>query len=262
MNSSLRIVIILFLMTIYLCGNFNNSLAQEYSDNEFEAEFLEDFENFGNNSEKTDNTDPLEPINRKIFVFNETFDKYFFEHVARTYRLAIPKKAKISIRNFLNNLSKPVSLINSVAQGKVDNSLATLSSFLINSTVGVFGLFDVADSNGISYEQEDLGQTMGYYGIGSGIYLVIPFKGPSSLRDFSGWVADLTISPTGFNALRFGQKPNFLDDEYNIGSGLLSAVDARESLLNTIEEIRKDSFDPYVTIRSAYTQNRLAKIKK
>jgi len=262
MNFSLRIVIALFLVTICLCGNYTTAIAQEYSENEFEEEFLEDFEDFGNNSEKTDHNDPLEPLNRTIFVFNETFDQYFFEHVARTYRLVIPKKARSSIRNFLTNLSKPVSFANSVAQGKLDNSLATLSSFLINSTVGVFGLFDVADSNGIKYEQEDFGQTLGYYGINSGIYLVLPFKGPSSLRDSSGLLADSLISPIGFNSLQFGQKEDFIDDDTRIGIGVMSAVDTRESLIHIIDDIRKDSFDPYVTIRSAYTQNRVDKIKK
>ena len=248
-------------MTMCLFSNYNNAIAQEYSNDEFEEEFLEDFEDFGS-SKKPNNNDPLEPINRKIFVFNEAFDQYFFEHVARTYRLVIPKKARSSIRNFLTNLSKPISFINSIAQGKVDNSLATLSSFLINSTVGVFGLFDVADENGIKYEKEDFGQTLGYYGIDPGIYLVIPFKGPSSLRDFSGWVTDRAVSPIGFNALKFGQREDFIDDEYRIGIGIMSAVDTRESLIQIIDDIRKDSFDPYVTIRSAYLQNRIAQIKK
>ena len=242
--------------------NINSAIAQEYNDDEFEQEFFEDFEELNDAENKTTNNDPFEKINRKIFVFNDNFDKYFFEHVARTYRLVIPKKARSSIRNFLNNISIPITVVNSLAQGKVDNSLASVSNFLINSTIGVFGIFDVADAHGIHYKKEDFGQTLGHYGVGSGAYLVIPFRGPSSTRDFSGWILDNSISPTGFNHLKVGQKENYIADRYRIGLGLMSAVDSRESLLNVIDDIRKDSFDPYVTIRSAYFQNRKANIQQ
>ncbi|MBL6664578.1 MAG: VacJ family lipoprotein [Rickettsiales bacterium] len=261
MNSLFKIFIF-SLITLCYCATADVSFANNYDDNQFENEFFEDFAYLQNNKQKNNENDPLEPVNRTIFVFNETFDKYFFEHVARTYRLVIPKKARSSIRNFLDNLSKPISLVNSIVQGKLDNSLATLSSFLINSTVGIFGLFDVADANGIRYEQEDLGQTLGYYGTGPGIYLVIPFGGPSSLRDFAGWAVDRSVDPIGFNILRIGNKKNFVDGEYRAGIGIMSSVDSRERLLNTIEEIRNDSFDPYVTMRSAYLQNRIEKIKR
>lgn len=262
MNSTPRILIILFSMISILCGSLNNLHAQEYRDNEFEEEFLDDFADFGNSTSKTKNNDPLEPLNRTIFVFNETFDQYFFEHVARTYRLVIPRKARSSIGNFLDNLSKPLSLVNSIAQGKVNNSLSTLSSFLINSTIGIFGLFDVAKANGIKYEKEDFGQTLGYYGVKSGIYLVVPFTGPSSLRDFSGWIIDSSINPTGLNYLKIGQKEDLLANDTRISLSIMSAVDTREGLINLIDDLRKDSFDPYATMRSAYIQNRISKIKK
>lgn len=262
MNFLFKIAIITSLFAFISTTTFNNSIAQEYNDDEFEQEFSEDFEELNDTENKNTNNDPFEKVNRKIFVFNENFDKYFFEHVARTYRLVLPKQARSSIRNFLNNISIPITVVNSIAQGKVDNSVAGISNFLINSTIGIFGIFDVADAHGIRYEKEDFGQTLGHYGVKSGIYLVIPFRGPSSTRDFSGWIVDNSISPTGFNYLRVGQKENYIANKYRIGLGVMSAVDSRESLLNVIDDIRKDSFDPYVTIRSAYFQNREAKVKK
>lgn len=239
-----------------------NAQAQNNNSNEFIEEFDDDFDDFGLEESQKPDYDPLEPANRVIYVFNDKFDRYFFEHVAKTYRFVIPKKARSSIRNFLNNLSKPISFVNSLAQGKIDNSLATLSSFIINSTVGIFGLFDVADINGIKYNKEDFGQTLGHYGVGYGFYLVVPFRGPSSLRDISGWALDSSIDPLGLNVLNFDDDEDMISDTFRVSTTIMSAVDSRESLINVIDDIRKDSFDPYVTLRSAYIQNRKAEIKK
>jgi phospholipid-binding lipoprotein MlaA len=220
-----------------------------------------DFEDF-----KSDNEiniyDPYETTNRKVYVFNDAFDRHFFEHVAKLYRKGVPRVARKMVGNFLNNLSLPISSINSFLQGKTDNGLATLSNFVINSTIGVFGLFEIALEKGIFYNPEDFGQTLGHYEIGSGAYLMIPFLGPSSTRDFSGWTFERAISPTGFNSLEIGGRENIIDPGYLIGLTVLSSVNTRESLLETLDDIRKDSFDPYATIRSAYLQKRASEVKK
>jgi len=205
--------------------------------------------------------DPFEKYNRKIYKFNDTIDKYFFEHLARSYRKTIPKPARVSFRNFLDNLSLPLSALNSLAQGKLDNGLTTFSTFLINSTIGVGGFIDVARKKGLDYEREDFGQTLGYWGFSSDNFLMLPFFGPSNLRDFVGFSVDRTVDPLGFNVLQIGGDTNFIDGSKRIFNTVFKVVDNREELLDIIDNIRQDSFDPYATIRSAYLQRRLAQIE-
>ena len=205
--------------------------------------------------------DPFEKYNRKIYAFNDTLDRYFLEHVAKAYRVGFHPKIRSSIRNFLTNLTLPLSAANSLLQGKLDNGLATFSNFLINSTIGLGGIFDVAGNKGIKYKPEDFGQTLGHYGSGSGAYLMIPLLGPSSNRDFSGWIVDKSVDPIGFNALKIDQHDELLKNEYRFGIAGASAIDTREKLIDIIDGIREDSFDPYATIRSAYLQKRISEIK-
>ena len=220
----------------------------------------EEFETY-ETTEASDIYDPYEKFNRKIYAFNDAFDRYFFEHIAKAYRRGVPKKARNKIHDFLNNLSLPISAMNSLIQGNVNNALATTSNFLINSTVGLVGLFDIAEEKGIFYKKEDFGQTLGHYGVGSGAYLMIPFLGPSSTRDISGWLTDKGVDPLGFNLLEFGGKENLVEADYRITLAIMSGIDTREGLIDIIDDIRKDSFDPYATIRSAYLQKRLMEIK-
>lgn len=227
-----------------------------------DAEFENEFSKFENEISKGSVNDPLEKYNRRIFTFNETVDKYFFEKVARNYRRIVPKPARNCFRNFLNNLNMPLSAFNSFAQGKGENGFAAISSFLINSTLGIGGLFEIAKVKGIKHEPEDFGQTLGYYGLESNIYLVLPFFGPNNLRDLGGGIVDRSIDPLSFNLLEIGGKSDFIEDRYRIANTALGVIDTREELLDIIDNIRKDSFDPYATFRSAYLQRRLAQIEK
>lgn len=220
----------------------------------------DDFESY-ETSEKSEIYDPFEKTNRKIYAFNDYLDKYLIRNVAVFYHQNVPQPARSSIHNFLNNLSLPISAFNSLLQGKTDNSLATFSHFLINSTVGIGGLFNVASEKGIRYKNEDFGQTLGHYGIGSGAYLVLPILGPSSLRDFGGYAVDKSIGPLDFNVLEFGGEEDSIEAGYRIAITAMSGVDRRESLLDILDDIRRESFDPYATIRSAYLQKRLTDIK-
>jgi phospholipid-binding lipoprotein MlaA len=205
--------------------------------------------------------DPLEKMNRKIFVFNDYFDRYLFEHVAKFYRKGVPQDARMSIRNFLLNLSLPISAVNSLLQGNVDNTLSTFSNFLINTTVGLGGLFDVAGDKGIKYRIEDFGQTLGHYHTGFGAYLVLPFLGPSSVRDLGGLIVDKSANPFELNFLEVGGREDFINNNVRLGLAGVSAVDKRESLIDIIDSIKVDSFDPYATYRSAYLQKRQTDIK-
>lgn len=227
---------------------------------DFSSEDFEDIEFIVKDEIKIN--DPLEKYNRKIFTFNETVDKCCIEKIAKAYRNNMPKTVRVSVRNFLDNLYSPMTVFNSILQGKVDNSLATLSSFMINTTIGLGGIFDVAGKKGIYYNQEDFGQTLGNYGIDYGIYLVLPVFGPSSGRDLTGFAVDKAINPMAFNAFDIGENEFIMDANYRIASAFISGIDQRESLIDIIDGVRQDSFDPYATLRSAYLQKRFAEIKK
>ena len=237
-----------------------NSPDQTFAYSEFNDEDDEDFD-FYESDTSAEIYDPLEKINRKIYVFNDTLDRYFLEHVALFYRNEVPDVARISIHNFLNNLTLPLSVVNSLMQGKLDNGLATFSNFLINSTLGIGGLIDVAGNKNIQYQSEDFGQTLGYYGMGSGAYLMIPFFGPSSTRDLSGMAFDSALDPLKFNLFKIAHNQDFINDELRFIITGMTAIDNRERLIDVLNSIKKESFDPYATIRSAYLQKRESDIK-
>ncbi len=242
----------LILITTILANSVTGFAKDDFVDDEFESyESGNDFEIY----------DPFEKANRKIYVFNDYLDLYFLEHVAVFYRKGVPQTARNSIRNVLTNLSLPISAVNSLLQGKVDNGLATFSHFLINSTLGVGGIFNVAGEKNIRYKSEDFGQTLGYYGVGSGAYLILPILGPSTLRDLGGYAADKSVGPLDFNFLEIGGKVGVLHSNYRIGLAAMSGIDKRESLINILDDIRTESFDPYATIRSAFLQKRFTDIK-
>lgn len=230
---------------------------------EFDEDEFSSFESQFSNNEKAQIYDPLEPINRKIFAFNEVVDIYAVDPAVKYYRDYIPKPIRRSVHNFVVNLSLPLSAINSFAQGKLDNGLASFSHFLINSTIGVFGLFDVAGNKNIRYNPEDFGQTLGHYGLGKGPYIVLPLLGPSNLRDFSGRLVDGGIDPMSLNLLEVGgSRDGFVNNEIRISNTIIGVIDTRTELITVIDDARKDSFDLYAKMRSFYSQNRDSNVEK
>lgn len=195
--------------------------------------------------------DPLEPANRAIHGFNTYADAYVLKPIAQGYDYVVPKPAKRGVTNVLNNLRMPVVFVNSVLQGNPENAFSSLWSFILNSTLGVAGVFDFAGANtDLVVHREDFGQTLGSWGVGSGPYLVLPLLGPSNIRDAGGTFVDFYSDPY-----------NYIDeDRYVIGRIAVEAVDTRYRLLGTIEGIRESSLDPYAAFRSAYHQRRQALI--
>lgn len=261
-----KIFILTFLISIFVNNanaKFSNKNNFQYNKNAIQNQINQDleFENYQSTTTVKIH-DPYEKINRQIFAINDIFDRYFFEHVAKTYRNTLPNPARRMIRNFLSNISLPISALNSFAQGKVDNGLATFSTFLINSTIGCAGLFNVAQSKGINYKFEDLGQTLGFYNIDQGAFIMLPALGPSTSRDFAGWVVDKAINPFSYNIAEIGGEKQLVNNQFLIATGSLYSIDTRESLIDIIDDIRQDSFDTYATIRFAYLQKRAQEIKK
>lgn len=199
-------------------------------------------------SPPSDPWDPIEPVNRAVYKFNDVADRYVLQPVARGYDTVTPDPVQRSVGNFFDNLYEPVTIANSVLQLKFDSFNVSLGRFMVNTTAGVGGLFDVASSVGIADPDEDFGQTLGYWGLGQGPYLVLPLLGPSSGRDTIGLVGDHFAVPT-----------TYVDDDYDYVVWSLRAlygIDTRAGLLG-FEDTLAQQFDPYAFLRGYYLENRL-----
>ncbi len=197
--------------------------------------------------------DPLEPLNRALFVFNDKAYFWVMKPVAQGYAAIVPEMARISVRNFFRNITMPIRFVNNLLQGKIRNSGVELLRFFVNTTAGIGGLFDPA-KNDFSLEprNEDLGQTLGKYGLGHGFYLVLPLLGPSSLRDTVGLAGDYFLDPV-----------NYVDDsKVVIGAKVLRAENEVSLRIGEYEDLKKSSIDPYVAVRDAYSQYREKKVRE
>ncbi len=195
--------------------------------------------------------DPWEPMNRKVFAMNDSVDKAVVRPVAVAYKDYTPDLAQKGINNFFGNLRDVWSTVNSAFQLKVGETAELAGRVLVNTTVGVVGLFDVATPLNLKKHREDFGKTLGYWGVPSGPYLVMPFFGPSTLRDASGFVVDVKLNPT-FHDIKNVRVRNSLY--------VINAVDVRKGLLGVEDNLNAVALDRYSFIRDAYLQRRLYEI--
>jgi phospholipid-binding lipoprotein MlaA len=216
----------------------------------------EDEEFFVFDEEETDGapalaiSDPLEGLNRVTFSFNDKLYRGVLKPIARGLRV-LPEPVRVSGVNFFDNLGAPVSSISALLQGDLRNSINELGRFLLNSTAGIAGLFDVATDVGLTQDEEDLGQTLGRYGIGHGFYLVLPFYGSSSLRDTIGTAGTTAINPIYQN----------LEPGEVLGITFTEAELALSVDKDTYEGLYEGALDPYAFFRSAWLQNRAGKVQ-
>ena len=196
-----------------------------------------------NLSVNAEEVDPFEETNRSIYEFNESLDSNVLEPVSRAYKNNMPEAAQKGIGNFLDNLGDVSTLANQILQFKPIESAETLARILVNTTIGLGGLFDVASDMGLVTEDEDFGQTMAVWGVEQGPYVVLPLLGPSTVRDGIGTYVDLT-SPA-----------NMVGEIDEVGVSIINVVDKRVDLL-PITDILDQSDDPYITMRSSYLQKR------
>lgn len=199
--------------------------------------------------------DPFEPANRALFEIHEVADRFVLQPVAEAYRDILPQPVRNGVRNALGNLRAPVILANDLLQGEVTRARITLGRFMVNSTLGLGGILDVARDWGVPGHSEDFGQTLAVWGAGEGFYMFIPLFGPSSPRDVVGQGVDIAMNPLTF----LGQ--GVLVDAAGWVRLGLTVVDTREALLEPIDQVRATSLDPYSTIRSAYRQRRAFEIR-
>ena len=195
------------------------------------------------NSEEVNN-DPWENVNRKTHNFNMTLDDYVIRPIAETYDFIIPEFVQTGFSNVFDNLGAPVSAANNLIQFKPVGFITETSRFILNSTFGIFGLFDVASRLGIKERNEDFGQSLGHWGFASGPYLVIPFFGPSSARDGISLAPDYYLRP---DLVRFE------DNKSDLALNGLSVVNLRAGLLSISDLSGNDQYSFY---RDAYLQRR------
>lgn len=195
--------------------------------------------------------DPFIKTNRAIHSFNTSVDKVILKPTATAYSNYVPPIIQTGIRNFINNLGEPVSFINNVLQLKIGDSMVTFTRFAVNSTIGLGGLIDVTSINGLEEQEEDFGQTLAYWGVKPGPYIVLPFLGPSNLRDAISLIPDYLVQN--------GVKSNITDANITIPIFVLNLIDTRASLL-PLDKVIEQQIDSYSFIKSAYEQNRVGAI--
>lgn len=216
------------------------------------AQQADDFDVYDDYYAGTQISDPLEGFNRGVYKFNLFFDKMLLRPIAKGYVTVVPEFGRDRVHCFLTNLGEPVNMLNGFLQGNPEYGFTSMWRFLINTTLGVGGLFDFAGYNfGLTEKDEDFGQTMGRYGVGSGPYIMIPFLGPSSGRDVLGRIVDAFTNPF-----------NYVDEDgYIYARVVADAVDSRSRNMELLEDIERGSVDPYATIRSSWTQYRAAQVR-
>lgn len=200
--------------------------------------------------------DPMEGFNRAVFAFNDAADQVLVRPIAKGYRAVVPRPARTGLSNFLRNLRAPVNLANELLQGDLDGAGDVLTRTAVNTFIGLGGLIDVAAMEGIPYDQEDFGQTLAVWGVGHGPYVVLPVLGPSSVRDATGTGVDMFLDP--LNWYFYNVQPK--NEGWRYARTAAEGVVKREELLDALDDLRRNSFDYYAAMRSAYVQRRAAMV--
>ena len=213
-----------------------------------------------NSSKKTKPVkDCFESLNRATFSFNQGLDKAIFKPVAKGYR-SLPSPIRTGTSNALDNISNLVTIPNNILQGDFKKAGVNTGRFVVNTTVGIVGIFDVAQKIGFpEYEKEDYGQTLGVMGVGAGCYLVLPVLGPSTVRDTAGSFINVLGGDPWYNASVNGNN-EYLSDTAYLTTRVLAGIDFRAKNIDSFENLEKNSMDFYASVRSLYLQDRQQKI--
>lgn len=193
-----------------------------------------------------ENRDPFEPFNRQVYAFNSDLDTKVVKPVAESYDRHVPVPIKTSVSNFFSNLNDLIVLLNDVLQLKGRQAASDTLRLSVNTVFGLAGLFDIATPAGLPKHDEDFGQTLGYWGVQPGPYLVLPFFGPSDIRDTGGLLVDLRVDPLW----------NVRSQDTEVAAILLKTVDTRAGLLKASRVFEQAALDPYIFLRDAYLQRR------
>jgi len=202
------------------------------------------------------NNDPIEPLNRKVFAFNITFDRMLIKPLAKGYRWALPDWIRDPVRRVLDNFNEPLIMVNCILQARFKSAVTTGGRFIVNSTFGAGGIADVATDLEMPKQVGDFGQTLWSWHMPEGPYLVIPIFGPSNPRDTVGQAVDVYLDP-----FRYEPANHNYPDSVTTGRIVADGVDKRERNLESLDEIQRESIDYYASLRSLYRQNRAAELR-
>ena len=260
---SKKILLILSILLLFTACSSKNSVLMNIKKNEttkitsndtLDDEFDDEFE-----AANIEISDPLEGYNRWMTSVNDKFYLYMFDPVSKGYAVVVPKPARVGISNAFHNLNFPIRFANNLLQFKFDSSMKELGRFMINSSIGILGFFDVAKMGGIEPQEEDFGQTLGFYGVGTGPHLVLPFLGPSNLRDTLGFTVDSVVTLTNNASLTHHIADNTEKELALIG---LYYVNKNSLHPGEYENLKKDALDVYTFFRDTYEQKRAKDIEK
>ncbi len=210
----------------------------------------------GSGSDDETQHDPIEPLNRSVFAFNRAVDRAVIKPVAKAYRSVLPEFVRDRVRAVIDNLHEPLVFANDVLQGRGEAAGISGRRFLINSTVGVAGLFDRATDYGFARQSGDFGQTLYVWGVGDGPYLVLPFFGPSNFRDAVGLGVDTYASPTGHIGSRDTRR------KVGLAVGVTDGIDLRSRNIESLDALEENSLDFYAYLRSVSRQHRQATLRE
>ena len=238
-----------FLLTLFMLS----SLALASLTTELDGEFT--------NPKDETLFDPLSGYNEMMTSFNDTVYVYALRPLAQGYASILPRPAREGIGNAFENLLFPVRLVNNLLQFKFQNSIEELGRFVINSTIGILGFMDVAQSEfGLKPHNEDFGQTLGFYGLGGGFHVVLPFLGPSNGRDIVGLVGDTWASPLSYIEERDANLLDSSEEEWALKG--FSGLNKISLHVDEIDALRKDAIDLYPLLRSIYESRRVKQISE
>ncbi|MEA1956497.1 MAG: VacJ family lipoprotein [Campylobacterota bacterium] len=219
-----------------------------YADSELFDDFEEEF-----SSDVEKEIDPLSGYNNIMTNYNDKFYMNIYFPIVDKYTEAIPEDGRLSISNFFENIKFPIRFLNNIAQLKFTNAFEESSRFVINSTIGIAGLFDVADTSfDIKQHSEDFGQTLGFYGVGSGFHIVLPFLGPSNLRDSLSLIVDCQAHPTNYS----------LNLSQSIAYHSLYSINDSSFNAKTYKNFKEDAIELYPYLKNIYEQHRESEINK
>jgi phospholipid-binding lipoprotein MlaA len=207
---------------------------------------------YGEITEENGIADPLEPWNRAMFTFNDKLYFWVAKPLARGYSVIVPEWGRVRVKNIFHNISMPVRFVNNLLQLRINGAGTEFLRFAFNTTVGVGGMFDVAKNIGLKASEEDLGQTLGVYGIGNGFYIIWPVIGSSSIRDTVGTVGDFFMEPVSY----------ITPTEALIGVRVFDYTNETSLRIGDYEDFKESAIDPYISLRSAYIEYRKNKIKE
>ncbi len=216
--------------------------------------------NYSNKTSAEDVKDCFEGLNRATFAFNQGLDKAILKPISKGYR-KLPMPIRIGTSNVISNLSNLITIPNNVLQGDLKAAGLNTARLTVNTTIGIFGIFDVAQQMGLikNYRKEDYGQTLGTWGVGEGCYLVLPVLGPSTVRDSIGTLASVLGGDPWYNVTVKNDTQYFKDSDYYFSKGT-DGINFRSKNIEAFDNLEKNSMDFYASVRSLYIQDRKQKI--